>query len=294
MKKLLFSRKNNQKHWVGDGFPVRTIFSYGDIAKDISPFLLMDYGGPHVFTATKNRRGVEEHPHRGFETVTIVYEGEVTHQDSAGGGGTIQSGDVQWMTAASGLVHEEFHGENFTKTGGNFEMVQLWVNLPAKDKMTKPRYQGIKSSQIPNISLPEGAGVVKVIAGEFQTQGPAKTFSAIDLWDMRLKSGHITTYKVPSANTCALFVLNGKIKLSSGEVIQQAELAVLDPEGVEFSIETLADSKVLFLGGKPLNEPIVGHGPFVMNSVQEINQAIMDYQAGLMGKLDRIEGSESK
>lgn len=294
MKKLLFTRKNNQKHWVGNGFPVRTIFSYSDVAKEISPFLLMDYGGPHVFTPTESRRCVEEHPHRGFEMVTIVYEGEVTHQDSAGGGGTIKSGDVQWMTAASGLVHEEFHGDKFAKAGGLFEMVQLWVNLPAKNKMTKPRYQGITANQIPNILLADNAGVVKVIAGEFQVKGPAKTFSPIDLWDMRLSAGHTSTFKVPNGNTCSLFIINGEIILASGELIKDAELAVLDPEGTEFTIEALSDSKVLFLGGQPLNEPIVGHGPFVMNSVQEINQAIMDYQAGLMGKLERIEGSEIK
>ena len=292
MKNLLYKRTTNQRHWVGNGFPVRTIFSYSDIAKDISPFLLMDYGGPHVFTPTTSRRGVEEHPHRGFETVTIVYDGEVTHQDSAGGGGTIKSGDVQWMTAASGLVHEEFHGDSFTKSGGNFEMVQLWVNLPAKDKMTKPRYQGITSAQIPQVELKNKAGFVRVIAGQFEQKGPAKTFSAINLWDMRLNQGTKSTYQVPNGHTCALFVLSGKIRLENNETVGEAELAVLNPNGTEFQVEALTDAKVLFLGGAPLKEPIVGHGPFVMNSVAEINQAIMDYQAGLMGKLERIEGSE--
>lgn len=292
MKKLLYTRKNNQRHWVGDGFPVRTIFSYNDLGKEISPFLLMDYAGPHIFSPTEERRGVEEHPHRGFETVTIVYEGEVTHQDSAGGGGTIKSGDVQWMTAASGLVHEEFHGENFTKSGGPFEMIQLWVNLPAKNKMDKPRYQGITSASIPKIELENGAGAVRVIAGEYKQKGPAKTFSNINLWDMRLKSGHTTLYQVPKSDTCALFVLSGKIKLTFGEVIGEAELAVLDSEEKQFSIEALEDTKVLFLGGTKLNETVVGYGPFVMNTPAEINQAIQDYQAGRMGQLGRIEGSD--
>jgi redox-sensitive bicupin YhaK (pirin superfamily) len=292
MKKLISTRKNNHRHWVGDGFPVRTIFSYNDIAKDISPFLLMDYGGPHVFTPTEKARGVEEHPHRGFETVTIVYEGEVTHRDSAGGGGTIKSGDVQWMTAASGLVHEEFHGDSFSKSGGAFEMVQLWVNLPKKDKMTKPRYQGISSTQIPVVQLNNNSGNVRVIAGEYFEKGPAKTFSEISLWDMRLNAGHKNIFNVKAGNTCLLFVLNGKIKLADGEIISEAELAILDTNESQFSIEATTDSKVLFMGGAPFNEPIVGHGPFVMNSVAEINQAIIDYQAGLMGEMDPIEGSE--
>lgn len=292
MKKLLFSRKSEQRHWVGNGFPVRTIFSYSDLANQISPFLLMDYAGPYNFSATDQQRGVEEHPHRGFETVTVVYEGEVTHRDSAGGGGTIKSGDVQWMTAASGLVHEEFHGENFRKSGGPFEMVQLWVNLPKKFKMHKPRYQGITAEQIPNIELENGAGIVRVIAGEFKKAGPAKTFSPVNLWDLRLHAGKTSNFEVPVGHTAALFVLSGKIKLASKEIISEAELAVLDPSDPNFSIEALEESKVLFLGGQPLNEPIVGHGPFVMNSVAEINQAIMDYQAGLMGEIGQIEGSK--
>src|SRR5207253_2745788 len=189
MKKLLFSQQNNERHWVGDGFPVRSIFTYNNIAKELSPFLLMDYAGPAEFPPSERRRGVEEHPHRGFETVTIVYSGEVEHRDSSGGGGLITPGDVQWMTAASGLVHEEMHGEEFAKKGGRFEMVQLWVNLPKRHKMTAPRYQGIKNAQIPQIALPKEAGAVRVIAGEFNNhRGPASTFSPLNLWDIRLNA----------------------------------------------------------------------------------------------------------
>ncbi|MFZ3231442.1 MAG: pirin family protein [Pseudobdellovibrio sp.] len=294
MKKLLFTRKNNERHWVGNAFPVRTLFSYNDIADQISPFLLMDYAGPYVFTPTSTPRGVGEHPHRGFETVTIVYEGEVTHKDSAGGGGTIKPDDVQWMTAASGLVHEEFHSLNFSKTGGNFEMVQLWINLPTKDKMSKPRYQGILSSQIPKINLLNEAGTLRIISGEYaQAKGPAKTFSKINLWDIRLNPGKEASFQVTAGDTCVLFVLSGSIKLAnSSEVFKTAELVVLESTNTDFSIQALEDTKILFLGGTPLNETIVGHGPFVMNTMTEINQAIQDYQAGLMGNIDRIDGSE--
>src|SRR6266850_811493 len=188
-KKLRCIQRSADRHWVGDGFPVRTLFSYPNLGPVLSPFLLLDYAGPREFTPTDERRGVGEHPHRGFETVTIVYAGEVEHRDSSGGGGRIGPGDVQWMTAASGLVHEEFHGHDFARRGGMFEMVQLWVNLPAKDKMAPPRYQGILNGQIPTVALPNGQGTVRVIAGAFAgTTGPAKTFTPIHVWDLRLSS----------------------------------------------------------------------------------------------------------
>ncbi len=189
MKKLSFIRRNDQRHWVGDGFPVRSIFSYNDLGKEISPFLLLDYAGPENFPPSEQRRGVGAHPHRGFETVTIVYSGEVEHRDSSGGGGIVRPGDVQWMTAASGLVHEEFHGSEYAKRGGPFEMIQLWVNLSAKDKKAPPGYQNITNAQIPRVDLPSGAGIVRVIAGNYQaTQGPAHTFSPMNVWDVRLNS----------------------------------------------------------------------------------------------------------
>lgn len=293
MKKLLFTQQNNERHWVGDGFPVRTIFTYNNISKELSPFLLMDYAGPADFPPSAHRRGVGEHPHRGFETVTIVYSGEVEHRDSSGGGGLITPGDVQWMTAASGLVHEEMHSTEFSKTGGRFEMVQLWVNLPKKHKMTTPRYQRLKKEKIPQIALPRDAGSLRVIAGDFQGHhGPASTFTPINLWDIRLNSDHGADFKVPRGQTTALFVLSGRIRLGSGETIGEAELAVLDQEHETFSLSALDSSKILFLGGEPINEPIVGHGPFVMNSTEEVKQAFLDFQSGRMGQINSIVGSD--
>lgn len=293
MKKLLLTQRSDTAHWVGDGFPVRSIFSYNDLAQEISPFLLMDYAGPAEFPPSEHIRGVGEHPHRGFETVTIVYSGEVEHRDSSGGGGLIRPGDVQWMTAASGLVHEEKHGKEFAKKGGAFEMVQLWVNLPSKDKMKKPRYQGIKDQDIPVIDLNNGAGKVRVIAGEFQgKKGPALTFTPLNLWDMRLNAGHTTEFKVPEGHTASIFVLNGKIKLSDDKILGDAELALLERKNDSFTITASEDTKVLFLGGEPINEPVIGYGPFVMNTPQEIHQAFSDFQNGKMGSIDHIDGAE--
>lgn len=296
MKKLLFSRQNNQRHWVGDGFPVRSIFTYNDLAKEISPFLLMDYAGPATFppSDSDHTRGVGEHPHRGFETVTIVYSGEVEHRDSSGGGGLITPGDVQWMTAASGLVHEEMHGKEFAKRGGEFEMVQLWVNLPAKDKKAKPRYQGLKDAQIPTVTLPDGAGTLRVIAGAYENaKGPALTFTPMNLWDVRLKAGHTVTLKVPAGHTTTAFVLNGELEFDGGaKTIGEAELAVFERDGDTLTLKAAKDTKLLFMGGEPIHEPIVGYGPFVMNSIGEIKQAFIDFEEGRMGQIGAITGSE--
>lgn len=289
MKKLLHVQSNPQGHWVGDGFPVRSIFNYNQHAEEMSPFLMMDYGGPTRFEPSENghRRGVGEHPHRGFETVTIVYDGEVEHRDSSGGGGIIRKGDVQWMTAASGLVHEEFHGPEFSKTGGPFEMIQLWVNLPKKDKMTTPRYQGITNAQIPTVTLPDGAGKVRVIAGDCGgTRGPAETFSPVNLWDVRLNAGGEAEFKVPEGYTTGLFVLKGPMRLATGETVTDAQLALLDREGDTFAVEAAdGDAKILILNGQPLGEPVVGYGPFVMTTMGEIKQAFIDFQSGRMGRL---------
>ena len=288
MKKLSFIQRNNERHWVGDGFPVRSIFSYNDIAQEMSPFLLLDYAGPRDFSPTTQKRGVGEHPHRGFETVTIVYEGEVEHRDSSGGGGKIGRGDVQWMTAASGLVHEEFHGTEYARRGGPFEMVQLWVNLPRKNKMDKPGYQGITQDQIPSVALAQDAGVVRVIAGEYgNAKGPARTLSPMNVWDVRLNAGHKTEFVVPDGWTTSAFVLKGSIRLQGGERVGEAELAILERAGDKFSFEALEETTLLFLNGKPLNEPIVGYGPFVMNTEAEIGQAFIDFQNGKMGRLGR-------
>lgn len=287
MKKVLLTQRSDIPHWVGDGFPVRSIFTYNDLGKRISPFLLMDYAGPAEFKPTGHRRGVGEHPHRGFETVTIVYSGEVEHRDSSGGGGEIGPGDVQWMTAASGLVHEEFHGKNFAKNGGTFEMIQLWVNLPAKDKSAKPRYQGIKDAQIPRVKLADDAGFLRVIAGDYQdNRGPASTFTPVNLWDLRLNAGRTTSLRLPKGQTTLVFVLTGTVKFGSGESINNGELAVLDDTDDAFTLTAESeDAKILILSGEPINEPIVGYGPFVMNSMKEIEQAFVDFHSGRMGQL---------
>ncbi|MPS47567.1 pirin family protein [Methylobacillus sp.] len=281
MKKLAFIKRSNGRHWVGDGFPVQNIFSYRDIHEEMSPFLLMDYAGPAHFDPTDKRRGVGQHPHRGFETVTIVYAGQVSHHDSTDAGGTIGPGDVQWMTAGSGIVHEEYHGDDYARTGGAFEMIQLWVNLPAKDKMTKPGYQGISSAQIPEVDLPAQAGKVRVIAGEFDGRtGPASTFSPMNVWDVRLNAGATTKFILPEGYTTAIFVLNGAVGIGDVHTIRPAELAVMQREGSELVLEARQDTVLLLLNGAPLNEPVVGHGPFVMNSWEEIDQAIADYNNG--------------
>lgn len=288
MKQLATIRRSQGSHWVGDGFPVRNLFSYRDIAQELSPFLLMDYAGPVNFDPTLEKRGVGEHPHRGFETVTIVYAGEVEHRDSSGGGGKIGPGEVQWMTAASGVVHEEFHGTDYARKGGPFEMVQLWVNLPKKDKMSAPGYQGLTRDRIPEVELAGGAGKVRVIAGEYAgARGPARTFTPMHLWDGRLRAGARLEFAAPEGWTTALFVLSGGIQLPSGEKLGEAELALLTREGSGYSLEATADAKVLFMIGQPLDEPIVGHGPFVMNTEAEIRQAFLDFQTGKMGQLVR-------
>jgi redox-sensitive bicupin YhaK (pirin superfamily) len=273
-----------QGHWVGDGFPVRTMFGY-DNATAFSPYLLMDYAGPRNFPAAAQRRGVGEHPHRGFETVTLVYSGEVQHRDSSGGGGMIGAGDVQWMTAGSGVVHEEMHSEEFTKSGGVFEAVQLWVNLPARQKMTKPGYQTILKSDIPVVTLPDGAGFVRVIAGAFGTvKGPANTFTPVILWDGQLKAGKGALLQVPEGHNASLFVRRGTLVVN-GKPVRASELAVLERGGEAFRVDAEDDVEFVLLGGEPIDEPVFGYGPFVMNNETEIRQAISDYQAGRMGHL---------
>jgi quercetin 2,3-dioxygenase len=295
MKKLSFRQRSSEQHWVGDGFPVRSIFSYNDRAAEMSPFLLLDYAGPRSFPPTTKRLGVGEHPHRGFETVTIVYHGEVEHRDSSGGGGIIRPGDVQWMTAASGIVHEEFHSAEFAKDGGPFEMIQLWVNLPKKDKMAPARYQGLTEAQIPTAALPHDAGTVRVIAGNYEgTLGSAQTFSPINVWDVQLNAERRANFHVPSGYTTALFVLKGRLRLPGGDLVGEAELAVLERDSDQVAIEALESTRLLFLNGQPLNEPIVGYGPFVMNSEAEIRQAFLDYQSGRMGRIARPIHQEVK
>jgi len=282
MMKTIHSRHgNDQGHWVGDGFPARSLFSYNGLGQAISPFLLLDYAGPHMFEPTRARRGVGEHPHRGFETVTIVYDGEVEHRDSAGNGGIIGPGDVQWMTAAGGIIHEEYHSPAFAKAGGPFRMVQLWVNLPARDKMAPGAYQGILAADIPTVALPEGAGTARIIAGEYGgAKGPARTFTPINVWDVALKAGAEVTLRLPEGHTALLVVLTGSIAVSGGQGANEAEMLLLSREGDEVAIRSDAGATLLVLTGEPIDEPIVGYGPFVMNSREEIVRAIDDFNNG--------------
>ncbi|HYM17718.1 MAG TPA: pirin family protein [Micropepsaceae bacterium] len=284
LKDVLEVRRAPGGHWVGDGFPVRTVFAY-DNAEALSPFLLLDYAGPFHFTPSSKRRGVGEHPHRGFETVTVVYSGEVEHRDSSGGGGKIGPGDVQWMTAGSGLVHEEMHTAEFTKRGGAFEAIQLWVNLPARLKMTAPKYQTLLSNDIPEVPLAQGAGRLRVIAGVFdRAQGPAETFTPMSLWDVRLKAEHSFNFTTADGHTAAVFVMKGSVSVN-GQEARDAEMVILERRGEAVHIEASSDAGFLVLSGEPLDEPIVGYGPFVMNTEDEIRRAITDYQSGRMGHL---------
>jgi quercetin 2,3-dioxygenase len=287
MSKTIIGRYgNNRGHWVGDGFPVRSLFSYSALGKQISPFLLLDYAGPHVFEPAQQPRGVGQHPHRGFETVTIVYDGEVSHKDSAGNGGTIGPGDVQWMTAGGGIIHEEFHSHAFTKTGGPFRMVQLWVNLPAKDKMAPGGYQGITADQIPNVALPDDAGAARIIAGAFSNvKGPARTFTPINVWDVRLKPGKDVTLDLPEGHTAMIVVLTGHITINGGQEAGEAEMILFDAAGAGASVHADGEAMLLVLTGEPIDEPIVGYGPFVMNSEAEIRQAIDDFNSGRFGTI---------
>ncbi|MBK5414355.1 pirin family protein [Pseudomonas sp. TH31] len=286
MKNIIGIYTSPRAHWVGDGFPVRTLFSYDTQGKHISPFLLLDHAGPTEFTPTTERRGVGQHPHRGFETVTIVYNGELEHRDSTGSGGKIGPGDVQWMTAASGIIHEEFHSEGFAKSGGTLEMVQLWVNLPAKDKMADAGYQTILDSDIPSIPLKDQAGSLRLIAGEFDGHtGPSRTFTPIDVWDLRLNAGKLLTLDVHGGRNTALVVLRGTVQVNGVERVREGQLALFERDGDQLSLEADNDAVVLLLSGEPIDEPIVGHGPFVMNSEQEIHQAFADYQSGRFGHM---------
>jgi quercetin 2,3-dioxygenase len=284
-KRLLSIEQAPPRHWVGNGFPVSSMFSY-DSAPSLSPFLLLDYAAPSEFLPSLSPRGVGEHPHRGFETVTVVYQGEVEHRDSTGNKGRIGPGDVQWMTAASGIVHEEMHGREFTAKGGTMEMVQLWVNLPAKLKMSPPGYQDIVSPAIPVATLPADAGTVRVIAGQFEkAKGPARTQTPIDVWDMRIQAKKTASFRIPEGHAAALLFLRGGGLVNGADSVDEGDLAVLDRHGEAVSIEAAADSTILVLSGKPIDEPVFGYGPFVMNTEAEIRKAMEDYRSGRMGSL---------
>ncbi|MFC4277698.1 pirin family protein [Achromobacter aloeverae] len=293
LKRILGIYDAPRPHWVGDGFPVRSLFSYGDHGKALSPFLLLDHAGPQTFAPTTARRGVGTHPHRGFETVTIVYEGEVAHRDSTGAGGTIGPGDVQWMTAASGILHEEYHSDDFARSGGPLEMMQLWVNLPARDKMSAPGYQTLLNADIPQVALPADAGFVRVIAGDHGgSHGPARTFTPIDVWDVRLKTGATAAFKAQPGHTLALVVMHGTV-LVNGEIARAGQLVHMDREADEVHLEANNDVTLLWLSGEPIDEPVVGYGPFVMNSHEEIQQAMEDFRSGQFGRIPAAGGAAS-
>lgn len=272
-------------HWVGDGFPVRSLLSYDRMgAARISPFLMLDHAGPFDFQPAARPRGVGQHPHRGFETVTIVYQGELEHRDSTGAGGRIGPGDVQWMTAGAGIVHEEFHSSDFTASGGTLEMAQLWVNLPARDKSAPAAYQTLLSGEIPTVTLPDDAGQLRVIAGRYlQDEGPARTFTTMNVWDVRLVAGGAVDLPAPHGHNTLLVVLDGTVELNGSEVLRKGAVAALEAGGEGLRVEANAEAKLLLLSGEPLDEPVVGYGPFVMNSREEIEQAFADYRAGKYG-----------
>ena len=284
-KTVLAQYGAGSQHWVGDGFPVRNLFPSNGVSAEVNPFLMLDYAGPAHFPPSNQPRGVDQHPHRGFETVTIAYQGSVDHRDSAGNSGTIHPGDVQWMTAASGIVHEEKHGRDFTAAGGTFELAQLWVNLPAAAKKTPPRYQPITSAQIPSVDLAPGA-VARVIAGELAgARGPAQTFTPITLIDLRLAAGSRATLSLPAGHNSGLVLLRGDVTVQGEPLRGEARLALLSPSGETVELAAAADSLLLLLGGEPIHEPVASYGPFVMNTMDEIREAMADYRAGRMGRL---------
>jgi len=286
MKGLIGLYRPGSQHMVGDGFPVRNLFPSNDLDREVSPFLMLDYAGPQYFEPTDHPRGVGEHPHRGFETVTIVYEGVVAHRDSAGNAGVIGPGDVQWMTAASGIVHEELHEKEFAKQGGTLHAIQLWVNLPKASKMSSPGYQTILNAEIPAIDLDGGAGRLRVIAGSFQgRKGPARTFTLVELYDLELKAGESITLTFPDGQNASVFVLQGRASVNGGQEAEEAELIVCTRNGSQVTVGALKDSRLLIMAGEPIEEPIARHGPFVMNTKAELVQAVNDYQAGKMGHL---------
>lgn len=289
MKKVNKIIRETSAHWVGDGFNVTPVFNDMAFTPSLSPFLMFDYGFPKHYAPTSKKLGVGMHPHRGFETVTIAFQGEIEHKDNKGNTGVIAAGDVQWMTAGSGIFHEEFHSRKFAKEGGNIEMCQLWLNLPARLKMTKPRYQAIEAKDIPQVKLPDDAGIVRVIAGEFAgAKGPVVTEldekikrGHVELWDVRVNAGKTASLTVPEGHTCVLFVRSGAVELGDGSKLGKARVAIMETDGDSISISAGKEGAALLLmGGEPYLgsdgevEPIVQHGPMVMNTRKEINEAM--------------------
>lgn len=275
-------------HFVGDGFRVHNFIpsAYKLDMRRMDPIIMLDYNSKYHFEPSPQPKGVGVHPHRGFETVTIAYKGKIEHHDSSGGGGVIAEGDVQWMTAASGVLHKEFHEREWSKKGGEFQMVQLWVNLPAKDKMSSPKYQAIESAKMNRVQLENNAGEIEIIAGEYKNvKGAASTFTPLNLFNARIKQGHQVDFSFPSHFNTALLVIEGSIKVNNGDVLPTDHFVLMANDGEDFVVEASTDALVLVLSGEPINEPIASHGPFVMNTREEILQAFEDYQNGKFGYL---------
>ncbi|GAB3935547.1 pirin family protein [Mucilaginibacter myungsuensis] len=276
-----------QAGMVGDGFKVYNYFPGGGISQQrVSPFLMMDFAAEHNFTPTNKARGVDVHPHKGFETVTIAYKGSVAHHDSSGNSGIIDPGDVQWMTAGAGVLHKEYHEEEYSKRGGPFEMVQLWVNLPAKDKLTKPGYQGITADQMGKAILPDNGGLVNVIAGNFNgTKGPASTFTEVNAFDIKLNEGGNLQTNIPASHNAVLLVVEGDVEVN-GEHADLHSFILFKNDGQEVDIKANEKSVLLLLSGEPIHEPIAQYGPFVMNTNRELQEAFEEFQAGKFGTLE--------
>ncbi|MDO6761188.1 pirin family protein [Tamlana sp. 2_MG-2023] len=278
-----------EPHFVGDGFRVHNFIPSGfrlDMQR-MTPFILLDYNSTYNFPPSDKPKGVGVHPHRGFETVTIAYKGKVAHHDSSGGGGVIGEGDIQWMTAASGVLHKEYHEEEWSKKGGDFQMVQLWVNLPKKDKMSTPKYQAIKYGDINRYKLENGAGNIEVIAGEYRgIKGVASTFTPIHMLNAKLNKSGKAKFQFPANYNTALLVLEGNIVINGNEKAPTDHLALMANDGETFEIEATDDAIILVLSGEPINEPIEAHGPFVMNTKEELKEAFNDFNNGKFGFLE--------
>ena len=278
-----------QPHFVGDGFRVHTFIPSGyqlDMQR-MNPFIMMDYNSKFYFPPSEKPKGVSVHPHRGFETVTIAYKGKVEHHDSSGGGGIIDEGDVQWMTAASGILHKEFHEVNFSKQGGDFQMVQLWVNLPAKDKMSKPKYQALQNKNIARYPIENNGGEIEIIAGSYKgISGSASTFTPVNLLNAKLNQGVKTDFSFPENFNTALLVIEGSIKVNDKEQVPTNHFVLFENKGEDFTVEATENAVFLILSGEPINEPIMAHGPFVMNSKAELIQAFDDFNQGKFGYLE--------
>lgn len=287
VKTLSKITKPGTPHFVGDGFRVHNFIPGASTMQEMDPFIMLDYNSKYTFAPSEIPRGVGVHPHKGFETVTIAYKGKVEHGDSSGSGGVIHEGDVQWMTAAGGILHKEFHEKEWSKEGGEFQMVQLWVNLPAKNKQDKPGYQNLSNANIARVQLPDNSGEVEVIAGEYNgVKGSAKTFSPVHLLNAKLKKGAKTTFSFPAAYTTALLVIEGSAAINDGENVPTDHFAMFKRDGDTFTVEATDDAVVLILSGEPLQEPIAAHGPFVMNTKDELVQAFNDFNTGKFGYLE--------